>query len=293
MLVYNFDYFYAVIIFLTIVCYIGVTLVVTEWRLKFRKKMNAKESKANTNAFDSLINFETVKYFGNEEHEYKRFDESLAGYEKAAIQSQSSLSLLNVLQTVIICVGLALIMIRAGQGVVSGSMTVGDFVLVNTYLIQLYLPLNFLGFVYREVKNSLVDMEKMFELTRVNATIQDDPNASECPSGSHDVQFADVYFGYTEEREILKGVSFEVSSGKNTAIVGPSGAGKSTLSRLLFRFYDVQKGAIKLGGQDIRKVTQKSLRSQIGVVPQDTVLFNDTIGYNIAYGSPGASQKEN
>ncbi|NQY99896.1 MAG: ABC transporter ATP-binding protein/permease [Bdellovibrionales bacterium] len=291
-LVYNFDYFYAVIIFLTIVCYIAVTLILTEWRLKFRKKMNAKESKANTSAIDSLINFETVKYFGNEEHEYRRFDESLAGYERAAIKSQSSLSLLNVVQSAIICGGLAMIMVRAGQGVVDETMTVGDFVLVNTYLIQLFLPLNFLGFVYREVKNSLVDMEKMFELTRVNASVQDAPDATECGSGSYDIEFTDVHFGYNEKREILKGVSFRVPAGKNIAVVGPSGAGKSTLSRLIFRFYDVQSGSVRLGGEDIRKFKQKSLRSQIGVVPQDTVLFNDTIGYNIGYGSPGASQDE-
>ena len=291
-LVYNFDYFYAVIIFLTIVCYIAVTLILTEWRLKFRKKMNAKESKANTSAIDSLINFETVKYFGNEEHEYRRFDESLAGYERAAIKSQSSLSLLNVVQSAIICGGLAMIMVRAGQGVVDETMTVGDFVLVNTYLIQLFLPLNFLGFVYREVKNSLVDMEKMFELTRVNASVQDAPDATECGSGSYDIEFTDVHFGYHDTREILTGVSVRVPAGNNIAVVGPSGAGKSTLSRLIFRFYDVQSGSVRLGGEDIRKFKQKSLRSQIGVVPQDTVLFNDTIGYNIGYGSPGASQDE-
>ena len=185
-----------------------------------------------------------------------------------------------------------MIMVRAGQGVVDETMTVGDFVLVNTYLIQLFLPLNFLGFVYREVKNSLVDMEKMFELTRVNASVQDAPDATECGSGSYDIEFTDVHFGYNEKREILKGVSFRVPAGKNIAVVGPSGAGKSTLSRLIFRFYDVQSGSVRLGGEDIRKFKQKSLRSQIGVVPQDTVLFNDTIGYNIGYGSPGASQDE-
>jgi len=291
-LVYNFDYSYALIILVTIVFYIGVTLSVTEWRLKFRKTMNAKESKANTSAIDSLINFETVKYFGNEEHEYRRFDRSLAGYETAAIRSQYSLSLLNIIQTLIICTGLVVIMLKAGQGVVNKSMTIGDFVLVNTYMIQLYLPLNFLGFVYREVKNSLVDMEKMFELKRVHATIQDDPDADTCDPKTSDVEFSNVHFGYNPDREILKGISFKVPSGKNIAIVGPSGAGKSTLSRLLFRFYDVGSGSITLGGQNIRKVKQKSLRAQIGVVPQDTVLFNDSIGYNIAYGFPGATQTE-
>jgi ATP-binding cassette subfamily B protein len=292
-LVYNFDYSYAVVILVTIGCYIGVTLSVTEWRLKFRKTMNAKESKANTSAIDSLINFETVKYFGNEEHEYQRFDHSLAGYEEAAIRSQYSLSLLNIMQTLIICTGLVVIMLKAGQGVVDKTMTIGDFVLVNTYMIQLYLPLNFLGFVYREVKNSLVDMEKMFELKRVDSTIKDDPNAEDCSSNiKSDIEFKDVHFGYNNDRAILKGVSFSVPSGKNIAIVGPSGAGKSTLSRLLFRFYDVGSGSISLGGQNIQMVKQKSLRAQIGVVPQDTVLFNDSIGYNIAYGSPGATQAE-
>lgn len=291
-LVYNFDYTYALIIFVTISCYIGITLSVTEWRLKFRKTMNAKESKANTSAIDSLINFETVKYFGNEEHEYRRFDLSLAGYEKAAIKSQYSLSLLNIMQTLIICIGLVVIMLKAGQGVVDKSMTVGDFVLVNTYMIQLYLPLNFLGFVYREVKNSLVDMEKMFELNRVNTTIKDDPKAESFSSKNADIEFSNVHFGYNKDREIIKGISFKVPTGKNTAIVGSSGAGKSTLSRLLFRFYDVDNGLITLGGQDIKKVKKKSLRAQIGVVPQDTVLFNDSIGYNIAYGSPGATQEE-
>lgn len=291
-LVYNFDYTYALVILITIGCYIGVTLFVTEWRLKFRKTMNAKESKANTSAIDSLINFETVKYFGNEEHEYRRFDESLAGYEKAAIQSQYSLSLLNIMQTLIICTGLVVIMLKAGQGVVAKTMTIGDFVLVNTYMIQLYLPLNFLGFVYREVKNSLVDMEKMFELNRVHTTIKDDSNAQTYSSKTSDIEFSNVHFGYKEDRKILKGISFKVPSGKNIAIVGPSGAGKSTVSRLLFRFYDVDSGAIRLGGQNIKLIKQDSLRAQIGVVPQDTVLFNDSIGYNIAYGSPGASQQE-
>lgn len=291
-LVYNFDYTYALIILITITCYIGVTLSVTEWRLKFRKTMNAKESKANTSAIDSLINFETVKYFGNEEHEYQRFDSSLKGYEEAAIRSQYSLSLLNIMQTLIICTGLVIIMLKAGQGVVDKTMTIGDFVLVNTYMIQLYLPLNFLGFVYREVKNSLVDMEKMFELTRVNATIKDDPDAEPCNPKTADIEFSDIHFGYNKDRKILKGISFKVLSGKNVAIVGPSGAGKSTLSRLLFRFYDVDSGSITLGGQNIKKVKQQSLRAQIGVVPQDTVLFNDSIGYNIGYGSAGASQKE-
>lgn len=291
-LVYKFDYTYALIILVTITCYIAVTLLVTEWRLKYRKTMNAKESKANTSAIDSLINFETVKYFGNEEHEYQRYDSSLAGYEQAAVRSQYSLSLLNIMQTLIICVGLVLIMLKAGQGVIDKTMTIGDFVLVNTYMIQLYLPLNFLGFVYREVKNSLVDMEKMFELLNVQVVIQDDPMALESNSMDSTIEFTDVHFGYHSNREILKGVSFKVPTGKNIAIVGPSGAGKSTIARLLFRFYDVTQGSVTLNGLNIKQLKQKSLRAQIGVVPQDTVLFNDSIGYNIAYGSPGATQSE-
>lgn len=291
-LVYNFDYSYALIILVTIASYITVTLSVTEWRLTFRKTMNAKESKANTSAIDSLINFETVKYFGNEEHEYSRFDRSLAGYEKAAIRSQYSLSLLNIVQTVIICTGLVVIMLKAGQGVVNKTMTVGDFVLVNTYMIQLYLPLNFLGFVYREVKNSLVDMEKMFELTEISSEVGDKSQAKDFSPSATNIEFVDVHFGYNKNRTILKGISFKVPSGGNIAIVGPSGAGKSTIARLLFRFYDVNSGSISIGGQNIQEVKQKSLRALIGVVPQDTVLFNDSIGYNIGYGLPGSSQSD-
>ncbi|NCN27750.1 ABC transporter ATP-binding protein/permease [bacterium] len=288
-LVYYFDYSYAVVILVTIIFYIGITIWITDWRLRFRKVMNAKESKANTSAIDSLLNYETVKYFGNEEHEYRRFDESLAGYEKAAIRSQSSLSVLNILQSLVICIGLAVIMLHAARGVVEGSMTIGDFVLVNTYLIQIYLPLNFLGFVYREVKNSLVDMEKMFELLRVNADVCDAPGAIELCKSAANIEFKNVHFAYNPSRKILKGISFCVPAGKNIAIVGSSGAGKSTISRLLFRFYDVNEGSICVGGKDLRELSQKSLRASIGVVPQDTVLFNDTIGYNINYGDPSAN----
>jgi len=292
-LVYNFDYSYALIILVTIGLYILVTLVITEWRLKFRKTMNAKESKANTSAIDSLINFETVKYFGNEEHEFRRFDKSLAEYESAAVQSQSSLSLLNVLQVLVICTGLVLILVRAGQGVVDGSMTIGDFVLVNTYMIQIYVPLGFLGFIYREFKNSLVDMEKMFELKQVQSSIQDAPNAADVPKDMDpSVEFKNVHFSYNPDREILKGVSFKVLAGKNVAIVGSSGSGKSTIARLLFRFYDVQQGEICFDSHELSQFKQQSLRSKISVVPQDTVLFNDTIGYNIAYGFPQASQED-
>jgi ABC-type transport system involved in Fe-S cluster assembly fused permease/ATPase subunit len=285
-LLYRYSFSYAAVIFLTIVIYIAMTLTVTEWRLKFRKTMNSEESSANTKAIDSLLNYETVKYFGNEEHEYRRFDHSLALYETAAVKSQTSLSLLNISQASVIGVGLFTIMVLAGQGVVSGKLTIGDFVLVNTYLIQLYLPLNFLGFVYREIKNSLIDMDKMFELIQVHASVADTPNAPDIHVERAVIEFQNVHFSYNPDREILKGISFTVQPGKTVAIVGPSGAGKSTISRLLFRFYDVDKGSIRIDGQDIRNVTQKSLRANIGIVPQDTVLFNDSIGYNIHYGNP-------
>ncbi|PIS10762.1 MAG: metal ABC transporter permease [Bdellovibrio sp. CG10_big_fil_rev_8_21_14_0_10_47_8] len=288
----KFDVLYAAVIFGTIVLYIALTLTVTEWRLKFRQKMNSEESKANTKAIDSLLNYETVKYFGNEEHEHHRFDHSLRGYEAAAIKSQSSLTALNIIQASIIGGGLLTVMLMAGADVAQGKLTLGDFVLVNTFLIQLYLPLNFLGFVYREIKNSLVDMEKMFELMDVPTTVSDLPNAKTLVISSGQVQFSHVHFGYSNKRKILKDVSFTVQPGKTLAIVGPSGAGKSTISRLLFRFYDVTEGAILIDGQNIREVTQKSLRSVIGIVPQDTVLFNDSIGYNIQYGNPLLEQAD-
>ena len=287
-----YDVRFALVTFGTIALYITYTLSVTEWRTKFRRAMNETDSEASTKAIDSLLNFETVKYFGNEEHEAGRYDKALARYEAAAVKSKVTLSLLNMGQGAVIAAGLTLIMIMAAQGVADKTMTMGDFVLVNAYLIQLYLPLNFLGFVYREIKQSLTDMEAMFRLLDENAEIKDGPDATPLAVTGGAVRFADVRFGYDPDREILKGVDFEVPAGRTVAIVGPSGAGKSTISRLLFRFYDTTGGAVTIDGQDIRGVTQASLRGAIGIVPQDTVLFNDTIRYNIAYGRPGASQDD-
>lgn len=284
---------FALVTFLTIVLYIAFTLGVTEWRIHFRREMNAMDQDANTKAIDSLLNYETVKYFANEEHEVRRFDSAQQRYEKAAVSSKTSLSLLNIGQGVIISLGLTAVMALAARGVIDKRMTVGDFVLVNTYLIQLYLPLNFLGFVYREIKQSLIDMEGMFSLLSQPVEVADQENATPLIlSAGGNIVFDTVHFGYHADREILKGISFTVPAGRTVAIVGPSGAGKSTLSRLLFRFYDVWSGRILIDGQDIRQVTQNSLRAAIGIVPQDTVLFNDTILYNIGYGRPGASREE-
>lgn len=287
-----FNVWYALVTFVTIVGYIAYTLAVTEWRLKYRRRMNETDQEANTRAIDSLLNYETVKYFGNEDYEAKRFDDSLARYERAAVTSKSSLALLNIGQAAIIGIGLTIVMAMAGQGVMRGAMTVGDFVLVNTYLIQLYMPLNFLGFVYREIKQSLTDMEAMFHLLDVNAEVVDPPGAPPLGDGPGEVVFDDVSFSYDERRPILRNVSFKAPAGHRVAIVGASGAGKSTIARLLFRFYDVGGGSIRIDGQDIREVRQRSVRDAFGVVPQDTVLFNDTVYYNIAYGRPGSSPGE-
>jgi ABC-type transport system involved in Fe-S cluster assembly fused permease/ATPase subunit len=287
-----FDVWFAVVTFVTIVGYITFTLTVSEWRTKYRREMNEMDSEANTKAVDSLLNYETVKYFGNEAHEARRYDQSLSRYERAMIRSEVTLSMLNVGQGAIIAIGLAAIMVMAGQGVVAGRMTVGDFVMVNTYLIQLYVPLNFLGFVYRQLRQSLIDMEEMFALAKVEPEIKDAPDARPLAVRGGEVVFDHVFFGYDPRRPILKDVSFTVAPGRTVAIVGPSGAGKSTVSRLLFRFYEASEGRLLIDGQDLRQVTQASLRAAIGIVPQDTVLFNDTIYYNIAYGRPSATRAE-
>lgn len=289
---YHFGFKFAVITFVTVGLYVYFTFSITNWRLKFRKIMNDRDSEANTKAIDSLLNYETVKYFGNEEHEYKRYDVSLAQYQVEALKSQSSLSLLNIGQGFIIGLGLVWIMWMAGQGVVDKTLTVGDFVLVNTMLLQLFIPLGFLGFVYREVSQGLVDMEKMFELLNVHTEVKDSNEAVVLNPTQWSVEFKHVNFQYNPDRQILKDVSFKIEAGKTLAIVGPSGSGKSTIARLLFRFYDVTSGDILIGHSGLKDVTQKSLRQAIGIVPQDTVLFNDSIGYNIQYGRPEATLTE-
>jgi len=287
-----FDGWFALATFATVGSYIAYTFFVSEWRIQFRRAMNETDNKANTKAVDSLLNYETVKYFGNEGHEARRYDQALASYEQAAVKSQRSLSLLNIGQSAIISLGLAVVMGMAARGIVNGTMTLGDFVLVNTYLLQLYQPLNFFGVVYREIKQALIDVESMVTLLSVDREVADRPGAPPLAITGGELRFDGVEFGYDPRRPILKGVSFTVPAGRTVAIVGPSGAGKSTIGRLLFRFYDVSGGGILIDGQDIREVTQQSLRGAIGIVPQDTVLFNDTVYYNIAYGRPGASPAE-
>lgn len=290
---YYYDIWFAIITFVALLVYIIFTIKVTEWRTHYRRTMNEMDSRANQRAIDSLLNFETVKYFGNEEFESRRYDENLKHYQSAAILSQKSLAILNLGQQAIIAVGLVLILWRATQGVVDGSMTLGDLVLVNTLMIQLYIPLNFLGVIYREMKQSITDMDRMFELLNADQEIKDKDNAPTLAihnfARGPEVRFEHVWFSYNVKREILKDVTFTIPAGTITAVVGQSGAGKSTLARLLFRFYDIQSGAILIDGQNIQDVQQSSLRKAIGIVPQDTVLFNDTIAYNIAYGSPGAN----
>lgn len=288
----KFDGWFAVITLSALAGYILFTVTVTEWRTHFRRAMNEQDSKANTKAVDALINYETVKYFSNEGFEQARYDENLQRLEKASVKSQTSLSLLNLGQSLIISAAVVLLVWRATVGVVDGTMTLGDLVLVNALMIQLYIPLNFLGVIYREIKQSTIDMEKMFALLGQHREVADAPDAQPLQTHGGTVRFENVRFGYDRDREILHGVSFEIPAGKTVAVVGPSGSGKSTLARLMFRFYDVGEGRISIDGQDIRAVTQKSLRQAIGIVPQDTVLFNDTVEYNIAYGRPGAGRAE-
>jgi ATP-binding cassette subfamily B protein len=287
-----FDWRFAAITFAAVVSYAGFTMSFAAWRSRIRRTMNDQDNDASTKALDSLLNYETVKYFGNEPHEVARYDASLARYERAAVRVQVSLNVLNIGQAFIIAAGLTLIMLMATREVRAGSMTVGQFVLVNTYLMQLYQPLGFLGMVYMTIKQGLVDMEQMFRLLEVDREVADRPDAKALAVHDGEVRFEGVRFGYRDDRAILRGVDFVVPAGRKLAIVGPTGAGKSTISRLLFRFYDATEGRICIDGVDIRDVTQDSLRAAIGVVPQDTVLFNDTIRYNIAYGRPGATQDE-
>ena len=291
-LLLKYNPWFCAVTLITLVAYIAYTLAITEWRMIFRRTMNEMDSKANTRAVDSLLNYETVKYFGNEGFEAQRYDSTLATWESAAVRNQTSLSVLNVGQGAIIAAGVTALMLMAANGVTKGTMTLGDLVLVNSFLIQLYMPLHFLGFVYREIRHSLADMERMFNLLDQAPEVYDKPGARELDVRSGTIRFEHVSFGYDARRQILSDVDFQIPAGHKVAVVGASGAGKSTLSRLLFRFYDVGSGRILIDGQDIRDVTQHSLRAAIGIVPQDTVLFNDTIYYNIAYGRPDATREE-
>ena len=287
-----FDYLYLTVIIVMIAVYIWFTFKVTEWRVKIRKIMNDQDTDANQKAIDSLLNYETVKYFSAEEREANRYDGAIKQYEKAALTTAYSLAFLNFGQSLIITAGLIIVMVMAALGVQSGYLTVGDFVMVNAYMIQITMPLNFLGTVYREIRQGLVDMGEMFDLLEQPVEILDSENASELKITDGHISFENVTFGYNKSRLIIQNVSIEINSRETIAIVGPSGSGKSTIGRLLFRFYDAQQGSIKIDGQDIRDVTQESLHRSIGVVPQDTVLFNDTIYYNIAYGLDNASRAE-
>ena len=289
---WSFGAIYSLITFVTVILFVTYTYFATEWRIAIRRAMNNADTDANTKAIDSLLNFETVKYFGNEEHEVTRFDSAIRRYERAAVKTWTSLSLLNSGQSVIFTIGLVICMVLGARDVSAGVITVGDFVMINAFLIQLYLPLNFLGSVYREIKQGLTDIGAMFQLLAMAPEINDAPDATALSVSKGEIEFDNVSFAYDRARPILKGVSFKVPAGKTIAIAGPSGAGKSTISRLLYRFYDINEGEIRIDGQNIAKVTQSSLRDAIGMVPQDTVLFNDTIRYNIGYGRPGASEKD-
>ncbi len=283
---------YALVLLAGVLLYAIFTFRITEWRSHIRRTMNKEDTLAHSRAIDSLLNFETVKYFNNEAHEADRYDDAMGRYQEAAVKGQSSLSLLNVGQALIIATALVIIMIFAARDALAGSLTVGDFVLANSLLIQLFMPLNFLGVVYRELKQGLIDIEQMFSLINTDLDVKDAEDACELTTTGGEIEFRNVSFSYQSERKILQDISFKVPAGGTVAVVGPSGAGKSTLSRILFRFYDIQAGTILIDGQDISKVTQKSLRRTIGIVPQDTVLFNESIRYNIEYGRPGASDKE-
>jgi len=287
-----FNVWYMLVVAFTIALYIWFTFSVTEWRVAIRRRMNERDTDANQKAIDALLNYETVKYFSAEQREASRYDHSMEGYEKAAVSTGISLAFLNFGQSLLITSGLAAVMIMAAMGVQNGTLTVGEFVGVNAYMIQLVMPLNFLGTVYREIRQALVDMGEMFDLLEQPAEVKDKPNAAALKVTGGEIEFRNVYFGYDSNREVLHGIDLLVPPGKSLAVVGPSGSGKSTIGRLLFRFYDVASGGLFIDGQDIRDVSQVSLRAQIGVVPQDTVLFNDTIGYNIGYGKEGATQAE-
>ncbi len=291
-LLLNYEIWFAVIVGVSLIIYITFTVIVTNWRTRFRREMNELDSKASSRAVDSLLNFETVKYFNNEDYEARRYDGTLREQEEAAIKSQQSLNLLNAGQQLIIAIGLTLMLWRAALGVAEGRMTIGDLVLVNAFMLQMYVPLSFLGVIYREIKQALTDMDRMFRLLDQNREIADAPDARPLALRGASIRFEQVDFGYDSRRQVLFGVDFEVPAGSTTAVVGATGSGKSTLARLLFRFYDVNGGRVLIDGQDVRGVTQLSLRAAIGIVPQDTVLFNDTIEYNIAYGRPGASRDE-
>ncbi len=294
LLAVKFDVWFAWITLIALVVYITFTISMTSWRTQFRRRMNELDSTAHTRAIDSLLNYETVKYFNNEAFEAGRYDDNLERYRRAALASQRTLSLLNAGQQCIIAAGLVAMLWRATQGVVDGRMTLGDLVMVNAFMIQIYIPLNFLGTLYRELKQNLLDLEKMFNLLERSQEIADAPGARalQLQAQQASVRFDNVTFGYDANRTILHGISFDIPAGKTVAVVGPSGSGKSTLARLLYRFYDVQQGSVQVAGQDIRSLTQISLRQAIGIVPQDTVLFNDTVEYNIAYGRTGASRDE-
>jgi ATP-binding cassette subfamily B protein len=291
-LLWHYEIWFAVILLASMSAYIAFTFVVTNWRTQFRRQVNELDAKAASRAVDSLLNFETVKYFGNEEFEARRYDATLADSEEMAVKSQQSLNLLNSGQQLIIAVAVTLILWRAAVGVIEGRMTIGDLVLVNAFMIQMYVPLNFLGVIYREIKQAMIDMDRMFRLLHEHREIADAPGAPPLVSRGGAIRFDGVDFAYDPRRQVLFGVDFEVPAGTTCAVVGPTGSGKSTLARLLFRFYEVQGGRVLIDGQDVREVTQASLRAAIGIVPQDTVLFNDTIEYNIAYGRPGASRDE-